>query len=132
MFDHDISVGHGNDEAVHVDASKVFSRIEIAFRIVDDSAVPLALPQQIVLGGPSINLVEIEQHRGTLVALSLDDGSAIFKRVGSALPGDLGHLRQFESIGGLGSSQILSVGKPQSGCLAIQHARRIIGIVYRS
>jgi len=132
LFDHDISVGQGNDEAVLVDASKVFSRIEIAFRVIDDSAVPLALPEQIVLGGPSINLTEIEQHRGNLVALSLDDGSAIFKRVGSALTGDLDHLIQFESIGGLGSSQILSVGKPQLGCLAVQHARLIIGIVYRA
>ena len=81
------------------------------FPRVDDSAVPLALEKQVVLGGGRIELDELGLHRGTLVALTLDDGSSIFKRVGGASK-QLAHLRQFESIGGLGSSQVLSVGKP--------------------
>src|ERR1700689_1504056 len=57
-----------------------------------------------------------------LVALTLDDGSSIFKRVGAALPGGLAHLRQFESIGGLGSSQVLAIGKAQAGIMGVRSA----------
>ena len=64
------------------------------------------------------------------MALTLDDGSSIFKRVGAALPGDLAHLRQFESIGGLGSSRVLSVGKPHKGFRSVSNARLIIGVMY--
>jgi hypothetical protein len=130
LFDHTIVVEPGRDEAVLVDAGKVLARVEIAFRVVDESAVPLALPKQIVLGGPLIALDEIGRHEEALVALSLDNGSSIFKRIGAVLPGDLSHLRQFESIGGLGSSQVLSIGKAQAGVPTVQHARGIIGVVY--
>ena len=108
-------VATGQDEAVLVDASDVLKRVEIAFRVVDDSAVPLALEKQVVLGGARIELDELGQHKDALVALTLDDGASIFKRVGAALPSELAHLQQFESIGGLGSSQILSVGKTHKG-----------------
>jgi hypothetical protein len=130
LFDHGITVVQGQDEAVLVDAAKVLARAEIAFRVIDESAVPLALPGQIVLGGSLISRDEIERHEEALVALTLDDGSSIFKRIGLALPGELAHLRQFESIGGLGSSQILSVGKAQAGIPRVSHIRRIIGVVY--
>lgn len=130
LFDHDIKVDQGQDEAVLVDASKVLARVEVAFRVVDESAVPLALPKQVVLGGSSISLAEIGRHEGALVALALDNGSGIFKRIGLALPGNLSHLRQFESIGGLGSSEVLSIGKAQSGIPEVRHVRRIIGVIY--
>jgi hypothetical protein len=130
IFDHSVTVTHGQDEAVQVDAGDVFKRIEIAFRVVDDSAVPLALEKQIVLGGRRIELDELGRHKDALVALTLDDGSSIFKRVGAALPSELAHLRQFESIGGLGSSQVLSVGKPHKGFRNVMNARIIIGVLY--
>lgn len=130
IFDHSISVGPGNDEAVLVDASDVFNRVEIAFRVIDESAVPLALAKQVVLGGGRIELDQLGRHTDALVALALDDGSSIFKRVGAALPSELCHLRQFESIGGLGSSQILSVGKPQPGFRSVTSARLIVGVLY--
>ena len=130
IFDHGITAGHGQEEAVLVDAQRVLERIEIAFRVLDDSAVPLALENQVVLGGACIELAELAQHQDALVALTLDDGSSIFKRVGSALPGDLGHLRQFESIGGLGSSQVLSVGRMPKGFGVVSAARLIIGVLY--
>ena len=47
-----------------------------------------------------------------------------------ALPSELAHLRQFESIGGLGSSQILSVGKTHKGFRSVTNARVIIGVLY--
>lgn len=130
IFDHSITVEPGQDEAVLVDAADVLKRIEIAFRVVDDSAVPLALEKQVVLGGRRIELDELGRYKGTLVALNLDDGSSIFKRVGATLPSELAHLRQFESIGGLGSSQVLSVGKPQKGFKSVTNVRAIIGVLY--
>ena len=113
-----------------VDPGDVLKRIEIGFRVVDDSAVPLALEKQVVLGGSRIEISELTRHKDALVALTLDDGSSIFKRVGTALPGELAHLLQFESIGGLGSSQILSVGKPHKGFRSVINARAIIGVLY--
>jgi hypothetical protein len=130
IFDHDITVGQGQDEAVLVDAARVFARVESAYRVVDESAVPLALAKQIVLGGSSIEPAHIGHHEDALVALTLDDGSSIFKRVGAALPGGLAHLRQFESIGGLGSSQVLAIGKAQAGIMGVRSARQIIGVIY--
>lgn len=130
IFDHSVTVAQGQDEAVPVDVSDVLKRIEIAFRVVDDSAVPLALEKQVVLGGGRIELDELGRYEDALVALTLDDGSSIFKRVGAALPGELAHLLQFESIGGLGSSQVLSVGKPHKGFRSVTNARAIIGVFY--
>jgi hypothetical protein len=130
IFDHSLTVGHGQDEAVLVDVSNVLKRIEIAFRVVEDSAVPLALERQVVLGGGRIELDELGQHKDALVALALDNGAGIFKRVGAALPGELTHLRQFESIGGLGCSVVLSLGKPHKGFRSVMFARAIIGVLY--
>ena len=115
ILGHSVQVEQGQDEAVLVDAAGALKRIELAFRVIDDSAVPLALEGQVVLGGGCIELDRLGGHKDALVALTLDGGSSIFKRVGAALPGELAHLWQFESIGGLGSSQVLSVGKPHKG-----------------
>jgi hypothetical protein len=130
LFDHDITVGQGRDEAVQVDASRIFEHLQSTFRVTNESAVPLALPGQIVLGGALIELDEIGNNEEALVALSLDNGSSVFKRIGRRLPGALAHLRQFESIGGLGSSEVLAIGKPQGGITGVLAARRIVGVIY--
>jgi hypothetical protein len=130
IFDHSVTIAPGPEEAVIVDVSDVLKHIKIAFRVVDDSAVPLALEKQVVLGGACIELDELGQCEGKLVALGLDDGSSIFKRVGAALPGDFSHLRQFESIGGLGSSQILSVGRAYESFQNVNSVRAILGVFY--
>ncbi|MES0001837.1 AAA family ATPase [Mesorhizobium sp. M0051] len=130
IFDHRVRVDHGPEEAVAVDVNRELQRIAVAFRVVDESAVPLALDKQVVLGGDHIELDTLGHHQDALVALFLDDGSSIFKRVGSALPGDLSHLRLFESIGGMGSSQVLSVGKAGCGVPSVVGARKIVGVLY--
>jgi hypothetical protein len=130
IFDHAINVGPGQDEAVPVDAADILKQLEIAYRVKDQSAVPLALEKQLVLGGPLIELETLDRHVDALVALGLADGSSLLKRVGAALPGPLAHLRQFESIGGLGASIVLSVGKEHAGFGQIAHARRIFGVLY--
>jgi hypothetical protein len=131
IFDHSVTIQQGSDEAVLVDASAVLKRVQIAFRVVDDSAVPLALEKQIVLGGELADLEQLRRNVDGLIALTLDDGATLFKRVGAALPGELAHLVQFESIGGLGSSQILSVGKPHKGFRTVTSARAIVGVLYQ-
>lgn len=130
IFDYSIPVAPGQDEAVPVDVSDVLKRIEIAFRVVNDSAVPLALDKQVVLGGSRIELAELGRYKDRLVALTLDDGSSILKRVGAVLSSEFAHLWQFESIGGLGSSQVLSVGKPHKGFRSVTSVRIIIGVLY--
>lgn len=57
IFDHAITAGKGQDEAIQVDASDVLKRIEIAFRVIDESAVPLALEKQVVLGAPRLSFL---------------------------------------------------------------------------
>ncbi len=130
IFDHSVTVGHGQDEAVLVDASDVLKRIQLAFRVDGDSAVPLALDRQVVLGGNRIELDALGSHKESLVALTLDDGSSRFKRVGATLPNELAHLRQFESIGGLGDSEVLSVGRSHRGLRNVTEARAILGVLY--
>lgn len=130
IFDHGLVTTQGAEEAILVDASDVLDPVEIAFRVTGESAVPLALEKQIVLGGRCIELGELGQHKDALVALTLDDGSTIFKRVGASLPSDLKHLRQFEAIGGLGSSEVLSVGSRHKGFRTVTSSRAIIGVLY--
>lgn len=132
IFSHSVKIEQGQGEAVLIDADDVLSRVEIAFRITDDSAVPLALDGQVVLGGQHINLDEIGNYDDELVALALDDGSTVFKRIGAALTGELSHLRQFESIGGLGSSHILSIGMEHNGFRQVINARIIVGVLYNA
>jgi hypothetical protein len=64
--------------------------------------------------------------------VTLDDGSSIFKRVGSRLPGKLGYLRQFEAIGGLGSSVVIAMEaiKDRQQVPIMISARRVIGVLY--
>ncbi len=132
IFEHNITQGPGNDEAVEINGSKALADIEVAFRVIDQSAVPLALPKQVVLGGRPVPLNELNSFRGRLVALSLSNGASIFKRVGDALPGDLTHLRQFDSIGGLGRSQVLAIGKGHKGFDTVAYARLIVGVLYNA
>jgi hypothetical protein len=130
LFDDRLSPPSAKTEAVMIDSARVLERIETAYRVKEDSAVPLALPKQIALGGKCIPLDEFGGHKDALVALTLDDGSSIFKRVGSALPSPLSHLRQFESIGGLGESQTLSLNARQPGVRSVSEARLIVGVLY--
>lgn len=117
-------------EAVQVDGKGCLANVKSAYKIKEDSAIPLALPGQIALGGEQIKLDEFDKHSDAYVALHLDDGSSIFKRVGEKLPASLSHLRRFETIGGLGVADILSVGQPHQGFRAVEKAVLVLGILY--
>ena len=125
------SVPSSKAEAVQVPAAPKLNRVQSAYRIKEDSAIPLALPEQIALGGAAIAMSEFDTHREEYVALHLDDGTNLFKRVGACLPAPLQHLRQFETIGGLGVADILAIGCEHPGFKRVVHAVSIIGILYK-
>ncbi len=130
LFPRNLPLSRGRDEATPIEDSSLLKKIDTAYRVSEESAIPLVLPKQIALAGRSIPLDSFDHHEGHPVALMLDDGSSIFKRVGASLPGDLSYLREFESIGGLGSSRTLVVGKPHPGLRSVVYARLIVGVLY--
>jgi hypothetical protein len=117
-------------EAQQVDLGALLKRIKSAYRVKEQSAVPLALEGQIALGGESLDLAGLDNLEEHYVAVHLSDGTTMFKRVGKRLPGELGHLRQFETIGGLGNSDVLAVGKDHPGVASVVHAVLILGVLY--
>lgn len=132
MFFGDLdSVPSSKAEAVQVSVAPQIDRVQSAYRIREDSAIPLALPEQIALGGAAISMSEFDIHLDEYVALHLDDGTSLFKRVGACLPAPLQHLRQFETIGGLGVADILAIGCEHPGIRRVVHAVSIIGVLYK-
>ena len=119
-------------EAVQIDNAPSLTQIATSYRVRDESALPLALPGQIVLGGQAILSANLGSFEGKFVALTLTDGSSIFKRIGPTLPG-LKSLRQFESIGGLGASEVIATEVVEgqfSHLRTMAFARQILGVIY--
>ena len=122
----------GGGEATPISTVPELARIEIAYRVREDSAVPLAMPGQVILGGPELRPGDLDALEGRLVAVTLDDGTSIFKRVGARLSGSLAHLRQFETIGGLGFSMVIATEAVDGGTSTpvMASARRVLGVLY--
>lgn len=125
----------GSGEAQPVEASPELEEVAVAYRVKEDSAIPLALPDQIILGGKQLTPADLDHWEDRLVAVTLDDGTSIFKRVGRRLPGRLAHLRQFETIGGRGSSLVVATEVVEGdqrdlGVPLMTSARRVIGVLY--
>jgi hypothetical protein len=134
LFDQQATYSRDPEEAILVTGCDLIGKIEIAFRVAGDSALPLALPGQTVLGGPVVKAHELQAMKGQLVALATSEGeeAAFFKRVGEAIPG-LAHLRQFESVGGLGESMLVATEETEgafAGLPRMLSARRVLGILY--
>lgn len=123
----------GGGEATLVDTTPELSQIAVAYRIREDSAVPLALPGQIILGGAELTPSGLDAWEGRLVAITLEDGTSIFKRVGARLSGSLAHLRQFETIGGLGASMVIATEMVDgwNSTPLMASARRVLGVLYK-
>jgi hypothetical protein len=131
LFD-DLQPPTGKQEAIQISDAPSLGKIETSYRVRDESALPLALPGQLVLGGTTILPADLGIHEGRLVALTLTDGSSIFKRVGPALPG-LKSLRQFESIGGLGASEVIATEVIEgefTKLRVMEFARQVLGVIY--
>jgi hypothetical protein len=122
----------GKGEATELPSAISLSRIKTAYRVRDESGVPLALPGQIVLGGEEVKKHQLRAMEGKLIALGLDNGTSVFKRIGKEVPDTGGRLWQFESVGGLGSSMIVSLVEPdeESDAPRFSHAIEIIGVLY--
>jgi AAA domain len=119
-------------EATEIAAVASLSHIKTAYRVKEESGIPLALPGQVVLGGEEVLATQLSALEGELVALTLVDGDSVFKRVGSLVPGTEGRLRQFESIGGLGKSLVIAIGEieGQPDVPVFSSARRVLGVLY--
>ncbi|MDK1494485.1 hypothetical protein QN219_31630 [Sinorhizobium sp. 7-81] len=123
----------GRGEAIELSFADSLLKIRTAYRVREESGVPLALPGQIVLGGDLIGREQLGSEEGMLVALTLDDGSSVFKRIGAKVPGTDGRMRQFESIGGLGSSLVVSLASDlRDDVPRFATARRVLGVLYRA
>jgi hypothetical protein len=122
----------GRQEAAELDDEPLLGRVEVAYRVREESAVPVALPNQIILGGGLVTAAELGAMEGRLVALTLVDGSSILKRVGSLVTSRLPQLRQFETIGGLGDSVVIATeavaSDPDMPTMA--YARTVLGVIY--
>jgi hypothetical protein len=121
-------------EAILVEDAACLRQVEAAFRVRDDSALPLALSGQIVLGGPLIRASELRQFEGKAIAIALNDGNQLFKRVGGALPGNMRNIRQFESIGGLGKSMLIATEQVEDRLddfPLMVAARSVLGVLYK-
>ncbi|MCP3054999.1 ATP-binding protein [Aurantimonas marianensis] len=122
----------GGGEATAVERAPELTRIKTAYRVREESAVPRALPGQIVLGGAELTATDLDLWEGRLVAIALADGTSLFKRVGARLPGNLAHLRQFETIGGLGASIVIATEaiEGEQGVPLMVSARQVLGVLY--
>jgi len=120
-----------NEEAALVDESDFLEKIELAFKVRGDSALPLALPGQTILGGSRLMPSQLKEMEGSLVAVATSDGSA-FKRIGKAVPA-VPHVRQFEAIGGHGESLLVRIEDIEDAFADLplfQSARHIMGVLY--
>lgn len=133
MFFHAGSLGgKGKDEAVQIDGKVLIERIRTAFQVQEQSAIPLALEGQIALGGPRLAPGDYEGNLDKYAALSLSDGTTLFKRIGASLGGAMSHVRQFEAIGGFGNADVLAVGKQEPGFQTVESAVLILGVLYHT
>jgi hypothetical protein len=119
-------------EATLLDAYALPREVTSAFKIIGDSALPLALPGQIVLGADRLLPSQLEENRGELIAVAFS-GRPTFKRVGQAVPRQP-RLRLLESIGGLGDSILIRTesidNDPFEDVPLLETAYRIVGVLY--
>ncbi|WP_271619429.1 hypothetical protein [Bradyrhizobium sp. CCBAU 51745] len=122
----------GAGEATPINSVPELDHVAVAYRVREGSAIPLALPGQIILGGAELTIVDLDRWENRVVAVTLGDGTSILKRVGARLPGGLGYLRQFETIGGLGSSIVIATEATDGVDVALTmvSARKVIGVLY--
>jgi hypothetical protein len=122
----------GGNEAIQIEEVPELEEVAVAYRVKEESAIPLALPGQIILGGAELSEQDLDAWEGRLVAVALDDGANVFKRVGTRLPGKMNHLRQLETIGGLGSSLVVATVSSEAahGVPTMVSARKVIGVLY--
>ena len=63
---------------------ELLPKVEIVFEVRGNSAEPLALAGQLILGGPNITSTTLAQSEGRPAAIAITEGAAL-KRVGKCL-----------------------------------------------
>ena len=137
---------NGSDnEALLLEEYKLLETITTAFKVRGDSATPLALHNQIILGGAQIVPSDFDSRIGKLVALATNDNEQVFKRLGGCVKKkssphmdkkSSSHLRLFETIGGLGNSKIYRTEEMENDPFAHipliipASVREIVGVLY--
>jgi hypothetical protein len=131
LFDDPSTPVSSTAEAFAIDIGSRLTEVETAYRVQGDSALPLALPNQLVLGGLPIPPRELPTHCRSIVALETTEGDPKLKRVGASVDESQG-LHMFESIGGLGDSMAAYIINPTEASTIpiVKRARRIIGVLY--
>lgn len=120
-------------EAELVNDFDLFENVELVFSVRGESAIPLALPGQTILGGGFVMTSQFDEFEGSPVAIATSEGSA-FKKIGKVVPG-APHVRQFESIGGLGESMLVRTEDIEDSFTALpllQSIRRVLGVLYET
>ncbi|MDP8256531.1 MAG: AAA family ATPase [Candidatus Alcyoniella australis] len=118
-------------EAVLEEYSPILERVDLVFRVSGDSASPLALDGQWLLGGKVVSPDQLADLKGRIVAISTSEGNYL-KRIGNTLSG-ASHVRFFEPIGVHGESKLIVTEEDQDGFSMIpslQSARLILGVIY--
>jgi hypothetical protein len=132
IFSNDPVYPKPKDEATIDDAHAGLQQVEIALKVRGESALPLALPGQTILAGAKMRANELALNEGEPVVIATNEGT-VFKRVGKLISGTR-HVRQFESIGGLGESIIVRVEEYDKDAFRklpiLEDVRRIIGVLY--
>ncbi|MBB3941459.1 hypothetical protein GGR39_003136 [Novosphingobium fluoreni] len=124
----------GREEAAFLEGHPALGRVEVAYRVREESAVPLVMPGQIILGGAIMTLDQLDAMEGEMVAVTLEDGDSILKRIGAPLSRSMPYLRQFETIGGLGASVALATERVEGApdLPVMLNARLVLGVVCAS
>ncbi|WP_196814930.1 ATP-binding protein [Mesorhizobium sp. L2C067A000] len=120
-------------EAIQMNRDKIVDEIRAVYRLDKESAVPLALPRQLLLGGRYLSPAEIGQHEGKLAAITLKDGTELLKRIGAPVSSMFPYIRHFETVGGLGQSIVLQTEEVEGSVIdaqVIDHARLAVGVIY--
>lgn len=120
-----------SEEAKLLNDFDLVKNVQLVFKVRGDSAIPLALPGQIILGGGLVMTSQLDELEGSPVAIATSEGSA-FKKIGKAVPGTP-HVRQFESIGGLGESMLVRTEDIKDSFNALplmQSIRCVLGVLY--
>ena len=122
----------GREEAVLLQRHPPPRRGEVAYPVREDSAAPRVMPGQVILGGAVLTPDQLDAMEGEMVAVTLEDGDSILKRIGAPLSRGMPYLRQFETIGGLGASVVLATERVEGApdLPLMLNARLVLGVVY--
>ncbi|MEN6386134.1 MAG: AAA family ATPase [Phycisphaerales bacterium] len=138
LFDEQIySKNKNNNEAVLIEDYKFPNQITMAFKINGDSAMPLALKGQTILGGSQILPENFDKNIGKMIALVTNENEQVFKKIGRSIRlNSHRHLRMFDAIGGLGESRIYRTEDLENdSCEKVPFVipnsiREIVGVIY--